>query len=229
MKLFTLFIEFQKNIINKEIEALEEYVKDFSNLSKTETDKIEKHMKEVVKSHPEQADDIYEYYSEQHSLYGYKYSVLTNNGSFVSSYSFFEYQLKEILRVLKKHTKNSNGIFKSDKSLCYTLNLINEISTISGLDFSSLKPLWGEIDSCRKIRNVITHNGANLIEKEGVSLQNQQNYKLINSKTHLEINTENGDFYISDKAFVLNFIDCIHKYLKQNIIILEKMDKNNIT
>lgn len=228
MKILRVILQLKKSSIDSETEAFKEYLYDINNLASKEKEKLDRMVNEMVAQNPDDAQDIYEHFSDQYAMYETKYVELINNGSLVNSYSFFEHQLKDIVRTLKKFVTNPKGTFKHRKNLSYTENLRNEILAITGLDFSSLATDWTTLDKYRILRNIIVHNGANLLEKEGTALTEQTNYSLVNTFSKIKINRDNGDFFITDKELVADYFDLVDRYLKNVLDILKLLDNNDI-
>jgi hypothetical protein len=228
MKILRLIIQFKRSSVDTEIDTYKEFLYDLNNLANSEKEKLNKMVKEMVDRNPKDEQDIYDHYSDQYDVYDTKYVELANNGTLVNAYSFFEHQLKDICRTLKKFMVNKKGTYRHQGNLSYAENLRNEIIAITGLDFSSLTGQWTTLDKYRKVRNVIVHNGANLFEEEGKPLTDQKNYGLVSSFGQIKINADNGDFYIIDKELVADYLDLVDDYLKKFLDIIKLLDNNDI-
>ena len=187
MKILRLLIQFKRNAVEGETDTFKEYLYDINRLANTEKEKLEKMVKGMVDKYPDDAHEIYDHYSEQYGLYETRYIEFANNGTLVSAYSFFEHQLKEITRMLQRDLVNKKKKYKHNNSLSYAENLKNEIFVTTGLDFSSLNPLWTSLEKYRHIRNSIVHNGANLIEDETKDLIDQKKYPVVSSFSEIKI------------------------------------------
>lgn len=228
MKILPIILQFKRSTIEGEIFNLKEFLVDVNSLARTEKQRLQKMVEEMVKESPEDSQDIYENYMEQFQTYESKYVELANNGLLVTAYSFFEHQLKDLNNTLLRFIVNKKGTYRRDKKQSYAQNLRNSIYTMTKLDFSTLDIIWLEIDEFRKIRNLIVHNGANLIEKDGLPMVSQSGYILISLKPEIKLNVKTGDFYIIDKELVFRFLDLTLQYFFQLIQILSLIDKNDI-
>ncbi|HYH15788.1 MAG TPA: hypothetical protein VD794_11235 [Flavisolibacter sp.] len=228
MKLLYVILQFHKSKVAGELSTFKEFLYDVNNLANSEKKKLDQMLDEMVKKNPADEQEIYEHFSDQYDVYRSKYVELANNGSLVNAYSFFEFQLKDIVRTLDRFVVNKKGTNRHRKRLSYAENLRNDIIAITGLNFSSLRPLWTNLDKYRKIRNVIVHNGANLFEEEGKALVDQKSYRVVSSFTEININGSNGDFYIIDKSLVAKYLDLVEEYLSKLIDILKTLDKADI-
>ncbi|MBG6234740.1 hypothetical protein IWX76_001308 [Pedobacter sp. CAN_A7] len=228
MKLLPILLQFKRSSIVGEIFNFKEFLFDINHLAKAEKQKLEKMVEEMVKESPENSQDIYENYIDQYHTYDSKYVELANNGLLVTAYSFFEHQLKDLNNTLFRFIINIRGTFRKNSSLSYAENLKNNIYAMTDLDFSSIENTWEAIDEFRKIRNLIVHNGANLIENDVLPIASQSKYMLISLKPEIKLNEESGDFYIIDKELVFRFLDLTQKYLLELVEILSLIDKNDI-
>ena len=224
MKILTIFLHFKRGSIESEIDTFKEYLLDINNFANREKQKLKKMVEDMAAKNPKDSAEIYDHYSDQYMTYETKYVELANNGSLVNSYSFFEHQLRDIVRTLKSFITKPKDSFTYLKNLSYVENLRREISAISGLDFSTLNADWTELDKFRKIRNLIVHNRASLFEVQGKPLTKQKHYSLLSTFSDIKINTNNGDFFITDQKLVLTYFDLVRKYLRNVLDTLEKLD-----
>lgn len=227
-KVLKFIIQLKQDIIDTEIAPYKEFLYEINNFANNEKDKLKDMIEEKVKQNPKYEEDIYLHYSDRYDIYDFKYVELVNNGILVQVYSFFEYQLKDICQILNKFVLNKKGKYHKNDKLSLAENLRDEIATITGLDFSSLIGLWKNLDKYRIVRNIIVHNGANLFEKEGKKLTNQKNYALVTSFAQIKINTESGDFYVTDKELVFDYLELVGDYLKKLLNILKLLDDKDI-
>ena len=227
MKILPLLLDFKRSTISTEVHISKEFLYDVINLAEKEKAKLDSSLKEIIAENPEDLQDIYEDFATEYGIYDSKYIELANNSMLITSYSFFENQLKEIAKMLNKSLIVKAGIYTNSQG-SYAEKLKNEIYTITGLDFSSLNSVYAKIDEYRLVRNIIVHNGANLLEVIGTPLISQQNYSLINSKPEITINADSGDFYITNKKFVFDFLDLIENYLTELIKKFDQLNKNNM-
>ncbi len=228
MRMLRIFIQFKRNSVNSEIDAFKNFLYDLINLANCEKEKLKNMVEVKVAENPDDEQDIYEIYSEQYVAYDTKYIEFANNGTLVNAYSFFEHQLKDICRMLNKFVLNKKTTYRHKKRLSYAENLRNEILSITGLDFSSLKGQWLTLDNYRKVRNVIVHNGANLFEERGKALNDQKNFALVSSFAQIKINVENGDFYIIDERLVISYLNLIDDFLTKLLDILKLIKEDDI-
>lgn len=228
MKLLPILLQFKRSTIDGEIFNFKEFLFDINNLAIAEKQKLEKMVEEMVQESPEDSQDIYENYMDQFHTYDSKYVELANNGLLVTAYSFFEHQLKDLNNTLSRFITNIKGTYPKNFSLSYSENLRNNIYAMTNLDFSSIENTWMAIDEFRKIRNLIVHNGANLIENDALPIASQSKYMLISIKPQIKLNEESGDFYIIDKDFVFTFLDLTQKYLLDLIEILSLLHRDDI-
>jgi len=221
-------LDFERSLIDGDISVYKEYCNDINEYSNSQFQKIKNRLEDLTSKTPEAGADIYDHFSSEYEMYSTRYIELANNGSLLISYSFFENRIKSISRYINQYLVIKQRVYTHTRGLSFAENLRNDIYWATGLDFTSLDTIWANLDKYRKIRNVIVHNGANLFEEEFLPLINQKNYSLISSITQIEINRENGDFYIKDKRFVLDYLDMIDDYFKKLFSILKQLNPNDI-
>lgn len=225
MKITPILLQFKRSSINSEVTVFKDFLFDLNYLAAKEKEKLNSMVKEIIATNPEDEYEIHDYFSEQYGIYDSKYIELANNGMLVNAYSFFEHQLKDISRMFDRFLTVKVGTYRNQPSLSYAENTCNEIAAMTGLDLSNLQPVYDKIDEYRKIRNLMVHNGSSLIETIGTALISQRNYSLVSSKQpEISINPNNGDFYVVDKQFVLDFLDLVENYLTE---IIKKFEQIN--
>jgi|25_taG_2_1085351.scaffolds.fasta_scaffold04181_1 hypothetical protein len=228
LKLFPTVLQLKRSSINREIYVYKDFLLDINNLAISEKRKLEEMVNELVLKDPDNSEEIYDHFSDQFHIYDSKYVELANNGLLVNAYSFFEYQLKEIYRMLDRFLVNKKTLIEKSNNNGYAARTKNNIYDITGLDFSSLENLWLNLDQYRKIRNVIVHNGANLYENKNKQLVKQKNYDLVSSFNEITINQKNGDFYITDHKLIFDYLDKVDEYLTEVCNILKKLKNKDI-
>jgi hypothetical protein len=227
MKILPLLLDFKRSAISSEVHISKEFLYDVIHLAEKEKEKLDLKLKQIIKENPEDLHDIYDDFATDYGIYDSKYVELANNSMLITSYSLFENQLKDIRDMVEKSLLVKAATY-TKSSGSYAEKLKNEIYTITGLDFSSLDNIYAKIDEHRLIRNIIVHNGANLLDAPGIPLVSQDNYSLINSKAEISINAVSGDFYIRDKKLVNDFLDLVENYLTGLVGILNLIKDSDL-
>lgn len=218
-----MLLQFHRGTIESEIKSFKEYIIDNRFSIKKQQDSFNKMIEEQVKSNPDNTQEIYEWYEDQHYQYNEFYPATFNNSTLLSLYSFFEFNLKHLCITLHRHKQYSiklddlsgqNYIEKSKKYL----------TLVANIDLTDLDSTWQEITKFQQIRNCIVHNNSNIIKQKEQPLKNQPLYQTIKNNTNLKLNEDKGTFIISDDQFLLDVTDTIEMYL---VTILKKLEASN--
>lgn len=215
-----MLLQYHRGTIESEIKSFQEYIIDNRFNIKKQQDSFNKIIEDQVKKNPDDTQEIYEWYEDQYYQYNEFYPATFNNSTFLSLYSFFEFNLKHLCLTLNRHKKYSiklddlsgqNYIEKSKKYL----------RLVASLDLTDLDLTWEEITKFQQLRNCIVHNNSNIIKQKDQPIKNQPLYQVIKNNTNIKLNEEKGTFIISNDQFLLDVTETIEKYL---VTIIRKLE-----
>jgi len=133
-----------------------------------------------------------------------------SNSLLVSAYSFLESSLNLLCRYV-------NNILKPKKRLPRFRNL--SLPTCKKYFKKEIDidleqgPYYTELDTIRKIRNLIVHNNSNIRTYEGRPVEGQNDYELFNEMKSLDV-TRTGYIFITNMTLIENFIDQSIEFLE---------------
>jgi len=132
------------------------------------------------------------------------------NSLLVSAYSFLESSLNLLCRYIDNTLKPMKRLppFRN-LSLPACKEYFKEKI---GIDLEQ-SPYYTELDTIRKIRNVIVHNSSNIRTDEGRPVEAQNDYELFNETKSLDV-TRTGYIFIPDMTLIENFIDQSIEFLE---------------
>lgn len=210
---FPIIMQYHGNIITTEKDSFKEYIVDSRNSIKHRQKQLSDNIDDLIKSNPNDQQEIHEWYEEQHYHYNEFYPNTLNNSTFLSLYSFFEYNLKSICVSLNKY--GSARVKPDDLSgRNYIEKAKKYLTLILELDLSSLEMSWIEITKFQQLRNCIVHNNSNIFKNKDQPIKNQPLFQIVDSNKYLDINLENGTISINDDQFLIDTAECYHDYLK---------------
>ncbi|MDR9409147.1 MAG: hypothetical protein RI573_09910 [Balneolaceae bacterium] len=80
-------------------------------------------------------------------------------------------------------------------------------------EISGLNGYWGEINSVRKIRNLIVHHGSTVRKDMNKIIKRQPDYKLLKNYKKINLSEETGYFTITDPSIIDDFFYNANTYL----------------
>jgi hypothetical protein len=160
-KKYLPFIEFFQGDFHKEMSDLKRYLADNSAfIEHLQDEKYEKELKNYNIGDGIESSFIKEILSDFNLI-----PTIANNSCVVILYSFFEYELFTISRLI-------NSIFNSAKDSDYLTEngkiggYFKYIKNAAGIDLKDLNKKWKVLKYFQKMRNGIVHNKLNLVYKE---------------------------------------------------------------
>lgn len=159
---------------------------------------------------------IYEIRDEELNRFETNYATILRNSFFVGCYSLFESCLLNICLLLEKE-KASSGAKKykrqSDKSYVESCKIYLEQQM--GLDLSNVTKEWNFIDDAREIRNLITHQNAQIASSTVAELKKSKSYKILSKIESFRINTKHRSFKLVDNVYLLDFCHQSRTFLRE--------------
>jgi hypothetical protein len=133
-------------------------------------------------------------------------------------YSFFDYSLVELCKLLDYYQIKEQN-FKDAKGKGIK-KMKNYIYSIFGIDISKFKK-YHKITEIRKFRNLIIHNGANIIIDLNHPLEEQKDYNFFYQNPKFDV-TSGGYIFISDFKYIKEYLEISESFVSE---ILEKVKK----
>jgi|GEM_PF-6950217 len=163
---------------------------------------------------------------KEEEYYKHKLPHIINNSTIISSFSLFEYYFKKLANSVRiRWPKKSSYDCKWRRIDDYK----NTIYDITKYNYDNLNGYWGEINSVRKIRNLIVHHGSTVRKEVDRRIKDQPDYQLLKNHNKINLSEETGYFTIKDSSIVNDFFDNANKYLFgiYNIFQENKFGKDN--
>lgn len=164
----------------------------------------------------ENREEFKEYQTRIRNLNNYIYY----NSLLLVSYSIFEHCLEDVCLFIDEKNLSQELYKKPERDILKEnyMYLLGKTGLIE-LPDPELDRCYNEISDANKLRNLIAHHNGNLIKDKDRALEKQVNYKVFNKNKSLSI-CKNGQIYINNPAYILDFIHIFHKFL---YIIIEKI------
>ncbi|MGJ7912632.1 hypothetical protein [Neobacillus sp. LXY-1] len=158
---------FHQIVIEISLENLNDYVMKMEEFLENEVEEFNGKFEETTKGWSEEDKNEYgEYLSDEYWTLAETHPNFLRNSMFISIYSFFEKELKDLNASYKKRT-NNNSISFPQKISKITKALLS-LEHCFEIKFSEVIEEWNKIDSVyREIRNIIAHDGGE-IEKDKI-------------------------------------------------------------
>jgi hypothetical protein len=221
MNFFLLSLRTVKMDFDVQIEALEHYLKDTATFADVKSKDLEMRVKQLA----EESDDpdmVYDYFAEDFKMYDSRYKSIGNNSILVMLCSLYESFLKDFALQVERFILRSESLTK--KKTMSLANYKEYIAKHTKLDFSTLDPLVNQIYPMTILRNKIIHYGTNLLDGDR-SVEDIRDFDILNAIPYLKIDIKNGEYYITDKKLVFDFIDLLKTYFSGYYQILNNVDK----
>lgn len=172
-------------------------------------------------------DDVVEFAKYQSTIRGLN-NFIYYNSLILTSYSVFEYSLKQICNFIDKHFALPEKFI--DKPRDVLGNCIRYIKRTQLGDFNNKQfdKIYMQIKKVNKLRNLIAHYNGNLIMDKSKPLKNQPNYNLFISDKRLKT-IDNGQVYIDNDEYISSFVSESERFLNMIILQLKKNKKKNST
>jgi len=221
--LFTLFQE----LIEMELKEIEEYINEVSSDLSAKQTHLEKEYKKASASiKPDDDEGEYPYFHFENDINRYfkVFPVYTYNPLLLTLYGQFEVWLKKLCvidfekglsQVKVSDLAGNNYIEKSRKYL----------TSVAGINLDKTTKEWKRITEIQKIRNCIAHNESNMRLDPSKSAAEQDLYNTLLNDDRIEFNLSLGDFYIKDKAFLIEVIQLVKTYITD---IIKKLEKRKV-
>lgn len=195
------------------IDKLKRYL---SSIEKFFNDKEEEILQKIkIWQNPENENEYYPYdfYLEDYIDFNSDFRKIKLESSFLASYSILEYHLKSMTEEYRVHFDlkiTVNDLSGNN----YILRSKNYLEKVIELDLSTLNEYWNEISKYQKIRNKIVHNESK-IDNISSELSNE-----IRKMDGIEL-AIGGWLRLTDKVFIINFLELTEKYINKIIDLTE--------
>lgn len=142
------------------------------------------------------------------------------NANLILIYSKFESDFKSICTVYQQQ-KN----FKLSASDLDGRNYIEKsrkyLKKCCGLNMDALNTEWTSITQYQNVRNAIAHHNSNIMRQKEKALNKQELFPIVSGNSSLVLDNNNGDFYIKDKKYLLDFCDLAKTYISKTLELME--------
>lgn len=212
-------------LIELELRDLRQFIEEITLFFETKILEIEDSYQFALKDvNPEEKDYIEDLFVDDFHKYGKIFPKQYYNPILLSLFGSFENWLKRLCEL-----EGSRSFSQVDVTDLSGNNYIEKsrkyLKLVSELDLSDADLLWQKISQIQKIRNLIAHNESNIWIHKNNDLNKQELYTLISKDDRIEFNSYNGDFYIKDKAFLVEIIQLVNDYLN---ILIDKLNQRKV-
>jgi len=212
-------------LIELQLRDLRQFIEEITLFFEIKILEIEGSYQSALKDVDPQEKDYIEYlFVDDFHKYGKMFPKQYYNPILLSLFGSFENWLKRLCeldgsrsfsRVSVTDLSGNNYIEKSRKYL----------KLVSELDLSEADIVWQRIRQIQKMRNLIAHNESNIWIDKNSDLNKQDLYIIISQDERIEFNSSNGDFYIRDKAFLVDAIQLVQDYLN---VLIDKLSQRKV-
>ncbi|MCB9224153.1 MAG: hypothetical protein H6582_08265 [Crocinitomicaceae bacterium] len=210
-----MVLESHKHKIVSELDSFKNYIVHTQDNIKDLQKKLEDKMSEELSKTSDDEDlfDLHEYYELQHIEFHQFHPTTFNNSTLITLFSFLETSLKSLCDSLHRHKRHKIQVTDL-KGNSYIDQSRKYLILVEGINLDDINDYWIKISNYRKIRNCIVHNNSKFFTDKEKSIDKQNLYSLISKSEHLQIDKENGTFYISNYIYLLEFCEIIETYMR---------------
>lgn len=167
-------------------------------------------MNKMIENKPEFARHFKHLHDSTGKKYEESYLRTLRSSSLILVYSVFETCIIKLCEFARERIKAK--LSYKDLSGRDIKTNSKYLKSVIDIDLSHLHSQWTEINNFRIVRNLVVHHHSNLNGDPNKKLQQQEDYQLLKSLRYIKV-LRNGDFFITDKEFVLKFASIAHTYL----------------
>jgi hypothetical protein len=148
------------------------------------------------------------------------------NSLAISVFSFLEFSLIEYCRLIDLYIDSEKKFRNYPKS---GLEKVKEyLKEKFEIDFGTINN-WGDVNKFQKIRNLIVHNDSNLIKDYNLSLEKQEDYKLLSQMSNDISITTAGYIFIKRFEYLDNIkikeVELINDIIDKTQKMIKKHDR----
>jgi hypothetical protein len=158
---------------------------------------------------------------KEEKYYNLKLPHIISNSILISSFSLFEYYFKRLANTVRIRWPKNNSYNCKWKNINYYKDTIYNITKYN---YDSLNGFWGEINSARKIRNLLVHHGSTVRMDVNKKIKDQPDYRHLKNHKKINLSDETGYFTITDPSIIDDFFHNANKYLDGVYEIIQKND-----
>jgi hypothetical protein len=193
------------------------YLKSIKDLLQSHKYKLEENHREELEKYPQYPQLIDEAYEGQYRDLEVHFVRILLNSSFIASFSIFETMFKEVCNLAAyKYSKKAELDSTSGIIDQYRSYLVRDLR----IDISDLKPYWKEIIKYREMRNYLVHHDSTIKSNPGNIVE------FLRKLDHIKIKKirkkDQYKFIITDKQFIVEFLDTASEFLANVLLKLPK-------
>ncbi|EJR56562.1 hypothetical protein IIM_00494 [Bacillus cereus VD107] len=211
----------QKNwhqvLIEFSIENLNSYVLKMEEFLEKELERFNEEFEKKTRGWNEEDKDEYgEHLSDEYWILAETHPNFLRSSMFVSIYSFFEKELKDLCKFYKK-SKNNNQL-SSPQKMSKIAKALLCLGNCHNVSFSKEIKEWEKIDGVyREIRNIIAHDGGE------IEINRLEEYTSLFEGIPMKIKSSTGEL-LPQAELCLSFLMDITNFFNK---FFELIDKNN--
>ena len=216
----------------KEIEFLKEYLISNNIALKDKQISFLRRLRELSEVKPKSEKELLEKTYPEYSKLFIDFPKVINNSLFVTSFSFLESRLVQIIDLIENHLKLK--IKLEDFAGNTTIYRCNKyLSKVVEVELGELEcDEYMELNNYQKIRNLIVHNNSSIKKRKDRKIEEQSMYGYVQREKMLSLDKQSGIFIINDYRYIDNFLNLvsriISKIIKKTIVSLElKLSESN--
>lgn len=212
-----IIIDIHKSTIKAELDSYREYIRESAGELQKKQTSFNVMIENLLSKDPQNRIDVYEWYEEQSINWNDFFPFAFNNSTYLTLYSFFEYNLKDICQSVHKYGGFTRRV---DFGKGDYIGAGKKYLQLAGLDLADKEAIWGTIRKHQELRNSIVHNNSNIFRNYEKPIEEQSLYNFLSKNKYIKLDNAKGTFKIGDYQFLIEFCDQIESYL---ITILDKI------
>ncbi|MFM9838367.1 MAG: hypothetical protein ACKVOQ_08895 [Cyclobacteriaceae bacterium] len=202
---------------------MKQYLNSMKDLLQTQKYRLQENYKEEIKKYPQYSQMIDGVYEERYRELDVHFNRIMLNSSFIASFSIFEIMFKEVCHLAAyKYSRSAELDFSSGIIDHYRSYIVKDLR----IDISDLKQYWKKLIQYRELRNHLIHHGSNI-------QKNPDNIigfirKLDSIKVKKIRNKDQYKFVLTDKQFIIEFLDTASEFLANILLKLPKGKRKSL-
>lgn len=150
-------------------------------------------------------------------------NVVYFNSIFLGSFSIFEYSLKRVCMFIEKYSDPKVEFELPNRKILKSCRKYIADGKLVDMTNGRIDKIYVNLLLVNEMRNLISHNNGNLIQKKGIPIELQDNYGYCKKHDYLTISS-NGQVYINNDKYITDFVSESEEYIK--LIINELKNKS---
>jgi hypothetical protein len=197
-------------LIGNRFDDMKRYVNSSHTLLNIRKQELEENFKNELLSLPDFQDITTRVYAEHFEDFDRRFVGILMNSTFIATYTLFETIFGYICEFAERRYQLSCSVGDIKES-GIVAKCKRYIEDVAHVDLNSVDQYWRQINTERKLRNCMIHDGC-IIKAKDIFLTNYvRNHPQLGPFNPMEKRTTT--FYIRDKNYVITFCELTHDYL----------------